>query len=555
VVGSVLPPADVTDEEGDKHRRVLGGLMRKHPWRATAVASLLVAAPLAVLATSTGAATAATAVPGAAPLVVSGAFDTGALAATPMHVTIALDLRDKSGLDALIAQHRTVAPDAFLSSYAPAQATVDAVRSWAGAQGLRVDSVSANRTLVRVSGSSTDVGSALGVAFHTFRTPDGSRYWASVGTASLPASFSDQVSGLLGLSSIERLDAPKPAAVGSLDFPRSYGPKDLWQLYNAPSSATGAGQSVAVIAEGDLTIPRQDLRTFEATYGLPQVPWTTVQVGPASTDTAGNDEWDLDTQYSTGMAPDVSALYVYDGFSLANDDILATINRWVTDDITRQASFSAGECELLAFASGFTGPLDNALAQANAQGQSLFVSSGDTGSFCPVLVGVNGVPAGIPGVNYPASSPGAIGVGGTTVLGPGPNEVAWYAGGGGTSYVEPVPAFQASAGGSFLGVARGVPDVALDADPNSGYEVVVAGQKEIIGGTSASAPAWQGIWARAQSAHGGSLGTAGPVVYGVPASVYNDITIGAIGHFVATPGWDYTTGRGTPNITAFVNAA
>jgi pseudomonalisin/xanthomonalisin len=529
--------------------------MRKHPWRATAVASLLVAAPLAVIATSAGPAAATSTVPGAAPLVVSGAIDTGAVAATPMHVTIALDLRDKSGLDALLAEHRTITPSDFVTGYAPASSTVDAVRAWATANGLTVESVSANRTLVRLAGSSTAFGNALGVTFHSFRTLDGLRYTASVGTATLPDSFASQVSGLLGLSSLERVNTPKPAALTSLNFPTSYGPQDLWQLYNAPSTATGAGQSVAVIAEGDLSGPQQDLRTFESTYNLPQVPWTTVQVGAPSTDTSGSDEWDLDTQYSTGMAPDVSALYVYDGASLSNDDILATINRWVTDDVTKQASFSAGECELLAYASGFTGPLDNALAQANAQGQSLFVSSGDTGSFCPVLVGVNGVPAGAPGVNYPASSPGAIGVGGTTVLGPGPNEVAWYAGGGGTSYVEPVPSFQAAAGGSFLGVQRGVPDVALDADPNSGYNVVVGGQLEVIGGTSASAPSWQGIWARAQSAHGGGLGTAGPVVYGVPASVFNDITLGAIGTFVATPGWDYTTGRGTPNVAAFVNAA
>ncbi len=54
------------------------------------------------------------------------------------------------------------------------------------------------------------------------------------------------------------------------------------------------------------------------------------------------------------MAPGVSDLYVYVGGSLSNDDILATINKWVTDDTTTQASFSAGECELLAYASGFT---------------------------------------------------------------------------------------------------------------------------------------------------------------------------------------------------------
>jgi subtilase family serine protease len=345
------------------------------------------------------------------------------------------------------------------------------------------------------------------------------------------------------------------ALPGAVNFPAAYAPQDLWSLYGAPSSATGAGQHVAVITEGDLAQPQRDLLTFENKFGLPHVPWHQVQVGPASSDTSGDDEWDLDTQYSTGLAPNASQLDVYVGSSLANQDVLATINRWVTDDTSRQASFSAGECEALAFATGFTAALDAVLAQATAQGQSLFVSSGDTGVFCTAIVGVNGVPAGLPSVEYPASSPGAIGVGGTTVLGPGPHELAWYAGGGGSSFLEATPAFQQGAGGSFAGARRGVPDVALDADPLSGYRVIVNGQEEIIGGTSASAPAWQGIWARAQSAHGGGLGFAGPVIYKTePASAYHDIVLGG-NPAPATPGWDYVTGRGTPDIAAFVSGA
>ena len=316
------------------------------------------------------------------------------------------------------------------------------------------------------------------------------------------------------------------------------------------------GQSVSIITEGDLSGPKADLSTFEDTFGLPHVAWDQIDVGTSSTDTSGSDEWDLDSQYSTGIAPGVSTLHVYVGPSLSDDDILATVNRWVTDRKSTQASFSAGECEALADASGFVDGLDAVLAQAAAQGQTLFTSSGDTGSQCPLPVaGVNGVPVGLPGVNYPASSPDAIGVGGTTVLGSGPSEIAWYAGGGGTSLIEPVPAFQQNAGGSFLGVRRGVPDVSLDADPTSGYEVIVAGAEETIGGTSASAPTWQGIWARAQAAHGGTLGFAGPVIYGASSSVFNDITIGTNVLFPATPGYDYDTGRGTPKIAAFVAGA
>jgi subtilase family serine protease len=512
--------------------------------RLSVVSSTVAVSAAAVLLTPV----AAFATTGLDPVRLKGATDTGALQRANVPVTIALAPRDRAGLAAAAARGGGLTPAQFNERFAPATTTVDAVRSWATASSLDVVSVSANRTLVRVRGSAANVGKAFGTTLESFKSGS-STFFAPATKARVPAAFSGQTTAVLGLSNLGRVGfSPQAAAT---NFPASYGPQDLATLYGAPASTTGAGQAVSVIAEGDLTQPKADLATFEDRFGLPHVTWNQIQVGAASTDTSGSDEWDLDTQYSTGMAPGVTQLNVYDGASLSNDDILATINRWVTDDATTQGSFSAGECEILAFATGFTDALDVTLQQAAAQGQSLFVSSGDTGVFCSAVVGVNGVPAGIPSVEYPASSPWAVGVGGTTVLGPGPQEIGWYAGGGGSSYFEPVPSYQSSAGGSFAGVNRGVPDVALDADPNSGYIVIVAGQEEIIGGTSASAPAWQGIWARTQGARG-ALGFAGPVLYGEPASAFNDITLGANGA-PNTPGWDYVTGRGTPIISALVS--
>ena len=508
----------------------------------------LVVLPAAIIAAAFLFAPVADAATGLDAVRLSGASATGALDRASVPVTIALAPRDKAGLKAAAAKGSGLTPAQFNSRYAPTAATIDAVRSWAAANSLHVSSVSANRTLVRLTGSSQAVGDAFGTTLESYKAGS-TTFYAPKTAAKLPSALGS-VTAVLGLTNLGKVKAD-PAAPGGLSFPSSYGPKDLAALYDAPDSANGAGQSVAVIAEGDLSQPKADLATFEDQNGLPHVTWNQVTVGTPSSDTSGSDEWDLDTQYSTGMAPGVSNLYVYDGPSLSNDDILATINRWVTDNTTRQASFSAGECELLAFATGFTDALDTTLMQASAQGQSLFVSSGDSGVFCPAVVGVNGVPAGIPSVEYPASSPYAVGVGGTTVLGPGPNEIAWYAGGGGTSYFESAPGYQSGTGGSFLGVNRGVPDVSLDADPNSGYNVVVAGQTEVIGGTSASAPAWQGIWARVQAARGGSLGFANTTLYGAPASAFHDVILGVNGA-PATPGWDYTTGRGTPDVAALI---
>lgn len=530
------------------------------------------AAGLVPIALVTPPAAAADIVPGTGPTLVEGATDLGPAAEQSVELTLVLSLEDRPALDQLLSSlyqpgspdfHHFLSPASFAARFSPPTSTVRAVTSWASAAGLSIESVSPNRTLVRVAGSTDVVDRAFGVQLDRFRTPQGQSFVSTTMPASVPASLAGDLTAVVGLSTLGRVSlAPvlpqtSPAVASSLSYPTSYDPQQFWSFYDAPASPTGAGQTVAILAEGDLQQPEADLVTFEKTYGLPAVPWTTVPTGPASTDTSGNDEWDLDTQYATGLAQDVSSLLVYDAPSLSNSDILEEMNTWVTDDQAEQADFSAGECELLADATGFLPAGDQVLAQAVAQGQTLFTAAGDTGAFCPALIGANGLPAGLPDVNYPASSPYSIGVGGTTILGgPGPlREIGWYAGGGGESLVEPIPADQAAAGGSSLGVDRGVPDVAFDADPQSGYDVIVDGQRTVVGGTSGGGPSWLGIWARAQAGHGGKLGFAGPTIYAEPTAAFNDITVGDNGIYPCTPGYDYVTGRGTPDIAVFVTDA
>lgn len=528
--------------------------------------ALLGMAPAGAAATAAGGLAGTTAVPGTLPALVQGATDLGPAPSQPMTVTLALPLRDQAGLAALLGSldvpsspsyHRFLTPAQFAAAFGPLPATVDAVTSWAAAQGLTVTSVSPDRDLVGLAGNSAAVGQAFGVQFDSYRLPDGGgTFRSSTVPATVPAAIAGDVSAVVGLSSLGRASLA-PVATPTVSFPTSYDPQQLWAHYDAPATRTGAGQTVAVLAAGTLAQPQADLATFEHDFGLPAVPWTTVATGPHSSTTTGDDEWDLDTQYATGMAEDVASLVVYDGSSLTDATVLTETDRWVTDDTAPQANFSAGECEVLADESGFLPAEDEVLQQAVAQGQTLFVASGDSGSFCPVLVGVNGVPGGLPDVDYPASSPYVVSVGGTTILGgPGPlDEIGWYAGGGGQSLLEPEPADQAGVGGSNLGLRRGVPDVAFDADPNSGFDVIVGGQEEVVGGTSGSSPSWLGIWARAQAAHGGDLGFAGDVVYQEPSSSYTDITVGTNGLYPCTPGYDYVTGRGVPDISAFVSSA
>jgi pseudomonalisin/xanthomonalisin len=394
---------------------------------------------------------------------------------------------------------------------------------------------------------------------HSVRLADGSTVRANVGQARLPQAVAQVASAVVGLSDT-RLRVPHPQSHpnGTVTIINSFGPQDFWSMYHAPAGATGAGQNLAIITAGDISQAKADLPKFEDNFGLAHIPFNEIHVGPASTDASGALEWDLDSQYSTAFAPGAASLTSYTATSLLNTDILPTISRWVTDNAARQASFSAGQCEVLAFASGFIAGLNPVLQRAAAQGQSLFVSSGDAGSQCSAVIGVNGVPVGVPDTEYPASSPYAVAVGGTTIWQYNPTkEIAWYAGGGGVS-VQKAGAWQKTAGGTYVaqGNRRGVPDVALDADPDSGYTCVINGTvTRGVGGTSASAPSWQGIWARAEGAHGSSLGFASPVLYKIAATSFHDIKIGSIGLYAASPGWDYTTGRGTPDITLVVNRA
>ncbi len=546
---------------------------------------VLAGAPVALL-TDVAPAGAATRPPppdGTAPLRVAGSSPLGPLAPQPMEVTIELALRHPGALHHLLTglsvpggsdYHQYLTPDGFTARFGPTQASVDAVRAWATGHGLTVESVSPNRTQVRLAGSSDSLGRAMGVGFQVRREPTGNTYVTTDKAATLPAQLLSATAAVLGLSNLGRAHVPPeagsmtasaPAAAiapasspAGVQYPASYGPQGVDALYDAsPSTGAGTGQTMAVLAEGDLAGVTADLRSFEARYGLPQAPVTVVPTGPASSDTSSATEWDLDTQYSSGLAPGASLL-LYDAPSLYNSDLAAEVNAFVTDDRAKQASFSGGECELVAADSGLVTAVDAALEQGVAQGQTLFTASGDAGPYsCAALEMADGFILNPAGAYYPASSPYVVAVGGTSVHGlPAQGgETAWSGGAGGPSVLEGEPSYQAHAGGSYRPGRRGVPDVSLDADPYSGYQVTVGGQEEAVGGTSAAAPAWLGFWTTAQVAHGGALGFANPVIYAEPGSAFHDVTVGTQPPYRATPGWDYTTGRGTPDVAAFVNGA
>jgi kumamolisin len=181
------------------------------------------------------------------------------------------------------------------------------------------------------------------------------------------------------------------------------------------------------------------------------------------------------------------------------------------------------------------------LAAAAARGVNVFVASGDSGSS-------DGMgPPDSTHADFPASSPHVIACGGTTLVSDGvaiASETVWNASGG-------------AAGGAFSkvfsklphqaqvpGGKRGVPDVCGCADPATGYTIVVAGRRMVVGGTSAVAPLYAGLAARLQAAVRGRLPPLGPVLYANKEAAVVDIITGSNGAYMAAKGWDAASGLG-----------
>ncbi|RZK59526.1 MAG: peptidase S53, partial [Hymenobacter sp.] len=142
------------------------------------------------------------------------------------------------------------------------------------------------------------------------------------------------------------------------------------------------------------------------------------------------------------------------------------------------------------------------------------------------------------------------------------SEVVWNEGpnsatGGGLSAHFAVPAYQHNLQlPTATQPGRGLPDVAGDADPNTGYQVRVDGQNMVIGGTSAVAPLWAGLLALLNQKLPQPVGFLNPLLYGPLAGkgATHDIVSGTNGAFTAGPGWDACTGWGSPQGTALLAA-
>lgn len=543
-------------------------------------------------ATTGWSATATRAVPALA-----GATAIGQLAGSaPVDVTVGLALRNQASLRNFIADASSPSstefgaaytPADFTAAYGPTSASVDAVTSYLKSQGFTSVSASPNNLLVSASGTAAEAERAFHTTLTEYRL-GGADVFANSTAAMVPQSLSGTVVGVLGLNNVFKA-TPTPMAAKRSTTPNlvgEYTPAGFQKAYGATGTSTGARTAIATISSGAMTAVIKNLRIEEKANKLPQVPVTVENAGIQSPATAtANVEWDLDSQYATGIAQSVSHFYFYDASTLTDSDLALDFNKWASQDLAKAASASLGECEFDPYIDGSMVIDDEIFAEAAAQGQTMFASSGDTGASCAVE-GTNGVPdSGPPFVNYFASSPYVVAVGGTTLAtkstGAYDFETAWVAGGGGLSQFEYRPYWQKEVMPVTDGTTgdRGVPDIAMDANPTSGAKVYTGSTTPLysstgwegVGGTSLSAPLALGTWARIESTYANRLGFASPVLYGVylkgtcnatVATVESVCTTPALhaplagdnGLYPTTPGYNYDTGVGTFDTSAMVHA-
>jgi len=478
-------------------------------------------------------------------------------------------------LSVLIASGERVTRSEYEARYGADPEEVKKVEEFARAHGLTVSDVSLSARTLKLTGTAEACAKAFQVDLGHYQCPEAT-YRGRTGSVYIPAGLQGVIIAVLGLDNRPQAQAHfRLASTGqstgvqaNASTSVSYTPLQVAQLYDFPAGVNGQGQTIGIIELGG-GYTQSDLDSFFSTLGISPAPSVSaVSVDGAKNqptgDTNGPDtEVMLDIEVAGSVAP-AAKIVVY--FAPNTDSgFLDAINQAVGDKKNNPSviSISWGGAESTYTAQSLQS-YNSALEAASAVGVSVCIAAGDDGS-------TDGVTDGLQHVDFPASSPYAIACGGTHLAGSGStitSEVVWDdlpsngATGGGVSATFPLPTWQAGAHvppsvnpGSFVG--RGLPDVAGDADPNTGYQMEADGTNLVVGGTSAVAPLWAGLIACFNSSLKTAVGYFNPTLYqqiAADAGTFRDITSGNNGSYKAGPGWDACTGWGSPNGAAILKA-
>jgi kumamolisin len=478
-----------------------------------------------------------------------------------LEVTVLVRRRAASELHARAAQMASgnarkpyLTREEFAARHGADPADLAAVGAFAAAHGLVVVLEHAARRTVMLSGTVAQFNAAFKVQLQRMQHASCS-YRGRTGNIELPSSLDGVVEAVLGLDSRPQAEAHfrvRPAASAATSFT----PPQVASLYGFPAS-TGLGQCVALIELGGGFRPA-DLETYFKGLGVGSPTVTAVSVDHAQNSPTGDangpdGEVMLDIEVVGAIVPQAT-IAVY--FAPNTDaGFLDAITTAIHDTTNKPSviSISWGGAESTWTSQAMTA-MDDAFQAASTLGITVCIASGDNGSS-------DGVTDGSDHVDFPASSPFALACGGTSLKATSSaisGEVVWNDGasggasGGGISAFFATPTWQATLSavttqGTRTPLAmRGVPDIAGNADPETGYDVRVGGAASVIGGTSAVAPLWAALLTRLNQLSGAPAGLINPKLYQAPTAL-RDITSGNNGDFAAAAGWDACTGLGSPN--------
>jgi len=507
---------------------------------------------------------------------VAGAEPAGELDGSE-RIEVTLITRRREGLPAdLVTGPATISRDELAARHGTDPADLALIRDVLGRFGIEVTGADAGARRVTVAGPISAFSRAFGATLRRVSAPHPAasggtaQHRYRVGGLQVPAELDGVVLAVLGLDDrpqaspqIRRASGAEAEAVGA-PAPASYTPVQVAQAYGFPAGTDGTGQTIAIIELGG-GFGAADLGAYFSGLGITLPVVTAVGVDGAS-NVAGQDpqgadgEVLLDIEVAGAVAPGAGQV-VYFAPNTDRGFVDAVTTAVHANPTPTVVSISWGQSE-----DSWTGQaraaLDQAFADAAALGVSVTAAAGDNGSG-------DRVQDGKPHADFPASSPNALACGGTSLqvnaaTGLVSAETVWNDGsrgatGGGVSDTFGLPGWQASAG--VPGQAgtgtpgRGVPDVAGNADPATGYQVLVDGQSAVVGGTSAVAPLWAALICRLAQARGSSFGLMQPLLYagvsaGAATAGFRDITQGNNGAYQAGPGWDACTGLGVPDGTA-----
>lgn len=448
-----------------------------------------------------------------------------------------------------------VAHQQFERMHGADAADIAAVETFANEHGLSVVRIDHAARAITLAGKFSALAEAFGadvdirrVGEHTFRSRQGSLW--------LHPSLAGRVVAVFGF------DQRPVAATRHRMLPRAqqyvaYTPLQVAHAYNFPSNK-GANQTIALIELGG-GFSNSDLTTYWQQLGLPAVNVTAIGVDGATNSPSGDPasadgEVTLDIQVAGGVAP-ASRIAVY--FTPNTDQGFYDAISAAIHDKTRKpsvVSISWGMPE-----DRWTPQALNAFNElfhdAALLGIAVCVAAGDNGSSDGETDGANHV-------DFPASSPWVLACGGTSLTladGQIATETVWNDGsqggatGGGVSQHFSKPLYQSKINVPLPmksnPTGRGAPDVAGNADPATGYVVLIGGEEDVVGGTSAVAPLWAGLIALLNERLGKRVGWLHPKLYATlaPGKALHDITAGNNGSFAASQGWDPCTGLGTPD--------